>query len=67
MRWSSRWTVTMRPLVGIALDPSVGGSGMGSRPAPAFGTPLERNTIHNLGVRLSVLRRDATPMTVGLA
>ena len=59
--------VTPRPLVGIVLDPGVGGSGMGSRPAPALGTPLEHNTIHNLGVRLSFLRRDATPMMVSLA
>ena len=56
--------VTTRPLVGIALDTSVGGGGMSSRPMPALGTPLVRNTIHNLGLRLSVLGRNTMPMMV---
>ena len=58
---------TARPLVGIALDPGVGGSGMSSRPVPTLGTLPVRNAIHDLGLRLSFLGGDTTPMTVGLA
>ena len=58
-------TVTTRPLVGIALDTSVGGGGMSSRPRmPALSTPLVRNTINNLGLSLTILGRNTMPMTV---
>ena len=67
MRQSGGWMGTTRPLVGIALDPSVGGGGMSSRPVPALGTPPVCNTIDNLGLRLSFLGRDAMPMAVSLA